>query len=236
MKLRFFFAIAVSGILLAGCAGTGALTREPPAPTRSEMQSLANETEPTRPYSRYIYKITEKDGIKKGKGYIDMFPMAQQDLYLIEQGSKLRVHANKTFMDNWNISFGDSDFLPFAGGILARGRLEIVPGFPRAIEVKPAWFPRDVSLGVDSKCNFLIESKNVRMSYIQKLVAFIDARSMLDRVRCELLGTFHDIPELQRLVRNAPEPGKYGPGQNYVLRLNWTDTFALVRIVRKDGR
>lgn len=233
MKLQFFFVIAVSGILLTGCAGTRTPNREPLVPTRSDMQSLANEPEPRRPYSRYIYKMTEKDGIKTGKGYIDMSPMARQDLRLIEQGSKLRVHANTTFMDNWNISFGDSDLLPFAGGILAGGRLEIVPGFSRAIEVKPAWFPRNVALGVDSKCNFLIESKDHRMSDIQKLVAFIDARGMLDRVHCELLGTFHDIPELQRLVRNAPERGKYGLGQNYVLRLHWTDTFALVRIVRK---
>ena len=51
---------------------------------------------------------------------------------------------------------------------------------------------------------------------------------------CELLGTFKNIPQLKKLVTDLGKQGKYNGRQSYVLRVNWSDTFALIRIVRED--
>jgi hypothetical protein len=233
MNIRSLFFLIAAGIVLAACAGTRIPDRENLVPTRSDMLSMANDTQPLRPYSRYIYRITGKHLVRTGEGIIEVPSTADQELYVVAEGSGLRIHATKTFMNTWDVSFGDSDVLPFAGGNLANGRLEIMPWFSRPVEFKPDWFPESLALGVDNKCNLLIDSGNPRMSDIQKLVAFIDARTMLDRTHCELLGTFQTIPELQQIVKTSRGSGKYDASQNYVLRLNWGDTFALVRIMRR---
>jgi hypothetical protein len=232
MNIRSLFFLIAVGICLVAC-GTRIPDRENLIPTRSDMLSMANDIQPLRPYSRYIYRITDKHGIRTGEGIIDVPSIAHQELYIFVEGPKLRIHATRTFMNTWDVSLGDSDLLPFAGGNLANGRLEIMPWFSRPVEVKPDWFPENLALSVDNKCNLLIDSGNRRMSDIQKLVAFIDARTMLDRTHCEVFGTFQTIPELQQIVKTSRGSVKYDASQNYVLRLNWGDMFALVRIVRR---
>ena len=236
MNLRPFFISIVAGTLLAACAGPGLLDREGLVPTESDMRSMVNDIEPIRPYSRYMYRITAKDGSQVSEGIISMSRRVGQDLRLVVEGSKLRAIANSAFLDTHDIKPGDSDVSTFAGGNFWGGRLTVVPGFSRPVELLPEWFPEGVLMSIDSKCNFLVRSKNLHMSEIQKLVVFIDARTRLNGVRCELLGTFQNILELQRIVKDSRAHVKYDDGQNYVLRLNFGDTFALVRLMRKDER
>ena len=200
------------------------------------MLSMVNDIEPIRPYSRYIYRITGNDGSRVSEGIISMSPAAEQDLRLVVEGSRLRVVASSAFLNTHHIKPGDSDVSTFAGGNFWGGRLTVVPGFSKPVEFLPKWLPEGVFMSIDSKCNFLVRSKNLHMSEIQKLVVFIDARTRLNGARCELLGTFQNILELQRIVKDSRAHAKYDDGQNYVLRLGSSDIFALVRIARRDER
>lgn len=237
MNLRYLSLVVVAGVLLTGCgAGTGVPDREILIPTQSDMRGIARDVEPSSPYSRYIYRIMGTDRSRTNEGIISVPSSSGQDLVLMVEGSKLKILADKTFMNTHDIKLGDSELLPFAGGSLAGGRLEVVPWFSKPVEFQPEWLPEGLTVSVDGKCNFLIRSRDPHMSETRKLVAFIDAKTRLDRMRCELLGTFQNIPQLHRIIKNPQGNGKHIDGQRYVLRLNWSDTFALVRIVPEDER
>jgi hypothetical protein len=237
MNLRSFFISIVAGTLLAGCAaGSGVPDREGLVPTESDMRRMVNDIEPILPYSRYIYRITGKDGSRVSEGIISMSPAAEQDLRLVVEGSKLRAIANSAFLNTHDIMLGDSDVSTFAGGNFWGERLTVVPGFSKPVEFLPEWFPEGMLMSIDRECNLLVRSKNPHMSEIQKLVVFIDVRTRFNGVRCKLLGTFQTFLELQRIVKDSRAHAKGDGGQNYVLRLDFGDTFALVRLMRKDER
>ena len=99
---------------------------------------------------------------------------------------------------------------------------------------QPRWFPISAAVSVDSKCNFPLKLRDPQGRETQKLVEFIDATAAFARAHCELLGTFINIPQLKKLVTDLGKQGKYNGRQSYVLRVNWSDTFALIRIVRED--
>ncbi len=234
MNSRSFVLSIIIGILLIGCAGSKRMLDENgQLPTVSDMLNLLDDGEPVRPYSRYIYRIIEKNKSQAASGVISMPPVIKQDLRLEMSGSKLKIIADGSFLRSHDLRIGDSEEVPFGGGYSAGGKLAIIPEFLRPVEVEPQWFPGNAAVSIDSKCNFLIKLKSPQGTEVQKLVEFIDARTGLDRARCEILGTFQNIPQLRKLVLDLSNQGKYDARLSYVLRLNWSGTFALVRIIRE---
>jgi hypothetical protein len=209
------------------------LDENAPPPTASDMFNILSDNEPSRPYSRYIYKIAGKDG---GSGDISMSHATEQGLQLVMTGSKLKVMADRSFVNSHGLEICDSEEVPFSGGFAAGGRLEIAPGLMRPVEFHPIWFPASVIVSVDNQCNFLIRLKKPQGTETQKLAAFIDARTKFDRTHCEFLGTFQSISQLRKLVTDLSNQGEYNNRLTYVLRLNWSDMFALVKIIREGER
>lgn len=235
MKPGSIFFSVILGTLLIGCAGgTTVANREAPSLTMSDMSNVLNG-EASEPYSQYMYKTTGKDETQVSSGIIMMSPVVGQDIRLEKVGSKLKVVADQAFVHSHDLQTGALEEIPFDGGYTAGGKLEIMPRIFRPVEVQPKWFPGSVAISVDRKCNFQAKLKNTQRTEISKLVTFIDARAKLDRTHCRLLGTFQNIPELSRLIGDLRKQGKYDEKQSYVLRLNWSDTFALVRLVN-EGR
>ncbi|MBP1749989.1 MAG: hypothetical protein H6Q52_2528 [Deltaproteobacteria bacterium] len=227
----------IIGALLIGCAGNEMmLDQSGPPPAASDMFNILGNNEPSQPYSRYIYKIVGKDGGQPASGVISMSPLIEQDLRLVVAGSKLKVIADQSFISSHDLQIGASEEVPFRGGYSAGGRLAIMPGLFRPAEFQPQWFPWNAVISVDSKCNFLIKLKNPQGTEVQKLVAFIDARTKFDRTHCEFLGTFQNILQLEQLVADLVKQGEYNGRRSYVLRLNWSDTFALIKIIREGEK
>ena len=210
MNSRSFFLSIIIGILLLGCAGSKKMLDEKgQLPTVSDMLNVLKGSEPVRPYSRYIYRIIETNKSQTESGVILIPPAMGQGLRLEMSGSKLKIIGNESFLRSHDLRINDSDEVPFGGGYSAGGKLSIMPEFFRPVEVEPQWFPANAAVSIDSSCNFLIKLKSFPGTEVQKLVAFIDARTRLDRTHCEILGTFQNIPQLRKLVLDLSHGGKY---------------------------
>ena len=219
-----------------GCAGNKIKLNNDGVPASvSDMQNLLDNDEPARPYSRYIYKITDKNGSQAASGVISMLSPDERDIRLAVSRSKLKIIASESFIRFHELLMGDSEEIPFGGGRCAGGRLAITPDLSRPVEFKPPWFPANTAISTDRNGNLLMRLKDgTSGTELKKLVEFIDARTRLEKNRCEILGTFQDVPQLRDLVKDLKRQGIYEGATSYVLSLSWTDTFALIRIVRKD--
>ncbi len=92
MNPRSYIFSIIIGALLISCAGNRTMLDENvPPPTASDMFNILSDNEPSRPYSRYIYKIAGKDGGLPFSGDISMSPVTEQGLRLVMTGSKLKV-------------------------------------------------------------------------------------------------------------------------------------------------
>ncbi len=238
MIMRLAIYSILLGTLLTGCTAANQVLsdRTGPTPTATDMLNILDDTEPSRPFSYYIYKVKAKDGTRESSGGISMSPAAEQDVRLVTAGSKLKVVTSRSFVSANDLQAGNAEEVPFGGGYAAAGRLAIVPGLYTPVEFQPQWFPTNAAVSVDNRCNFLIKMNDAKGNETQKLVAFIDARTKFDRAHCEVLGTFTTIPQLKKLVTDLRRQGRYDGKLHYVLRLNWTDTFALIRILRDGER
>lgn len=239
MNVRLCIALFVIGTVFIGCATGNSRFDEnvmSSGPTAHDMMNILDDPVATRPYSRYFYKIVEKDGTEVSSGVITIPPGNDQDVRLIVAESRLKVVAGEAFAQEWNLELGNAAYLPFGGGYAADGRLAIMPGLYKPVEFQPYWFPENAEVSIDKNCQFLVRMKKSRENEAQKLVAFMDARCKLDGVRCEILGTFHTVPQLKKLVTDLRKKDKYTGRSHYVLRLSWGPTFALVRIAREGEK
>jgi hypothetical protein len=236
MNPRYLFIGILIGTLLMGCAGNKVTLDNDGLPASvSDMQNILDNDEPVRPYSRYIYTITDKNGSRAASGVISMQFPDERDIWLAVSGSKLKITASPSFVRSNELLMGDSEEIPFGGGRCAGGMLAIMPDLSRPVEFKPPWFPANAAISADRNGSLLVRLKDASpRTELQRLVEFIDTRTRLEKARCEILGTFQDVPQLRDLVKDLKRQGKYEGATSYVLSLNWGDTFALVRIVRKD--
>lgn len=227
------------GSVLSGCA-TGDIRLDEniksSGPVAHDMMNILDDLTATRPYSRYLYKIVEKNGTEITSGMAVISQTADQGIRLDVAGSQLKVTVSEAFMQTWDLELGNAAYVPFGGGYVANGRLAIMPGLYTPVEFRPYWFPANAEVSVDNKCNFLVRMKTSHENETQKLVAFMDVRNKLDGARCEILGTFHTIPQLKKLVTDLRNQKKYHGKAHYILRLSWGPTFALVRIAREGER
>ncbi|MHB8108845.1 MAG: hypothetical protein ACYDHW_02305 [Syntrophorhabdaceae bacterium] len=239
MILKLYLLLFLIGSALIGCATWDTQPDEgspSSGPTASDMMNILDDETATRPYSRYAYKVIERDGSETASGMVGMSQTDAHDLWLLPSGTQLKIVASESFRQALNLQLGNSDHVPFGGGYVAGGRLAIMPGLYKPLEFLPYWFPANADVSIDNRCNFLIRMKKVRENETQNLVAFMDAKSTLDHARCEILGTFHTIPQLKKLVMDLRRKEKYYGKSHYVLRLSWGPTFALVRIAREGER
>ena len=236
MNPRYLFISILIGTFLTGCAGNKMILDGDGRPASvSDMQNLLDNDEPVRPYSRYIYKITDQNGSQTASGAISMPSLDGSDIRLAISGPKLKIMASQSFIRSNELPMDGSEEIPFGGGLCAEGRLGIMPDLSRPVEFKPPWFPANTAISADRNGNLLVRLKDTsRGNELKKLVEFIDTRTRLEKARCEILGTFQDVPQLRDLVKDLKLQGKYEGATSYVLSLNWSDTFALVRIVWKD--
>jgi hypothetical protein len=236
MDPRLLFQALVIITALASCSGlenTGCGPGDPSSTaTAGDMLNVIGDAAAARPYSRYLYRIVETDGHERGSGIVSMTQGGDENMRLVVGGGELRIVPGRSH----DLDMAGSDRVPFSGGYAAGGRLAIIPGVYTPVEVYPSWFPSVMDVSVDQKCNFLVRIKKGCANETQRLVAFMDARSRMEGLTCEILGTFDTIPQLKKLTTRLRKEGKYKDEQHYVLRLSWSSTFALVTIAREGGK
>ncbi|MDD3847631.1 MAG: hypothetical protein PHC90_14880 [Syntrophorhabdaceae bacterium] len=240
MRIRLFLQTLVAIVAVAGCSGLEnagqGLGDQSPTPTAADMWNILGDAEPAKPYSRYLYRMTEADGSKEESGIISMVQGGDENMKLVVTGGELRVVPGESFRQSYNWETSGSDRVPFGGGYAAGGKLAIMPGLYRPVEYYPSWFPSNADVSVDGKCNLIVRIKKGYENETQRLVAFMDARSKVEGLTCEMLGTFDTVAQLKKLVATLRKEGKYNGEHHYVLRLSGSSTYALVAISREGGK
>lgn len=204
--------------------------------TAADMRNILGGAAASRPYSRYLYRITKEDGSEGESGILSMAQGGDENMKIVVAGEELRIVPAESFRRSYNWETSASDRVPFGGGYAMGGRLAIIPGLYTPVEFYPAWFPWNADVSVDAKCNLLIRMKGVYENETRRLVAFMDAGSRLEGLTCDMLGTFRTVPQLRKLVTRLVKEGKHSHGHFCVLRLSWSSTYALVAISREGVR
>ncbi len=238
MKLLIKALIILAAV--AGCNGLEHAGQGPGDPlstaTTADMRNILGDVTVSRPYSRYLYRMKRVDGGEGESGVVSMAQGGDENMKLVVAGGELRIMPEESFRRSYNWETSSSDRVPFGGGYAAGGRLAIIPGLYTPVDLCPSWFPSNADVSVDERCNLLVRMKSVYENETQRLVAFMDAKSKLEGLTCEVLGTFQTVPQLKKLVTTLRKEGKYNHEHHYVLRLSWSSTYALVAISREGGR
>lgn len=239
MRTNLLLQVLVIIVAVTGCSSLENAGQGPcgvlSTATVADMWNILGEATASRPYSRYLYRMTGADGSEVESGIISMAQGGDGNMKLVVTGGKLRIEPGESFRGSYNWRSSEPEIVPFGGGYAAGGRLAIMPGLYRPVEFYPSWFPSNADVSVDGECNLLVRMKRSYENETQRLVAFVDARSRLEGLTCELLGTFHTVPQLKKLVTTLRKEGRYGGEHHCVLRLSWGSTYALVAISRKGG-
>jgi hypothetical protein len=240
MRTKYIFIALVVILASAGCGGLEYAGQGPGDPsslaTAADMSNILGGAAALRPYSRYLYRITRADGSEGESGVVSMAQGGDENMKLVVTGGEIRIVPGESFRRSYNWETSLSDRVPFGGGYAAGGRLAIIPCLYTPVELYPSWFPSNADVSVDEKCDLLVRMKSAYENETQRLVAFMDARSRLEGLTCEVLGTFHTVPQLKKLVTTLGKEGKYSHERFCVLRLSWSSTYALVAISRQGGR
>jgi len=240
MDTKLFLQALVIVVALAACSGfenSGYGLRDPSSTeTAADMSNIVGDAAATKPYSRYLYRVTKTDGSEGESGIISMVQGGDENMKLVVTGGELRIIPGEILQRFFNWEMAGSDRVSFGGGYAAGGRLVIIPGLYTPVEYYPPWFPSNADVSVDRKCNLLLRMKKGHENETQRLVAFMDARNKLEGLACEILGTFDTVPQLKKMIAILRREGKYNGEEHYVLRLSWSSTFALVMISPEGGK
>ncbi|HOD74527.1 MAG TPA: hypothetical protein PKJ17_00780 [Syntrophorhabdaceae bacterium] len=240
MRTKLLLQVLIIIAAVAGCSGLEHAGQGPGDPssaaTAADMWNILDGAAASRPYSRYLYRMKRADGSEGESGVVSMAQGGNENMNLVVTGGELRIVPAESFRRSYDWETSASDRVPFGGGYAAGGRLAIIPGIYTPVDLYPSWFPTNAYVSVDEKCNLLVRMKKTYENETQRLVAFMDARSKLEGLTCEVLGTFHTVPQLKKLVITLRKEGKYNHERHCVLRLSWSSTYALVAISREGGR
>jgi len=240
MRTRLLIQTLIIIAAVAGCSGLEHAGQGPGDPsslaTMADMRKILGDAGPPGPFSRYLYRMTKADGSEGESGVVSMAQGGDENMKLVVAGGELQIVPAESFRRSYNWETSVSDRVPFGGGYAAGGRLAIIPGLYTPVEFYPSWFPSNADVSVDEKCNLLVRMKRAYENETRRLVAFMDARSRLEGLTCEILGTFRTVPQLRKLVTTLGKEGKYSQEHLCVLRLSWSSTYALVAISREGGR
>ena len=238
--MRLFLQALVIAVATAACSGPGnsgyGLSDSSSTATAADMLNIVGGEAAAVPYSRYLYRITKTNGGEGESGIISMVQGGDENMKIAVTGGELRIVPGESLRRSYNWETAGSDRVPFGGGYAAGGSLAIMPGLYTPVEYYPSWFPSNADVSVDGKCNLLLRMKTGYENETQRLVAFMDARSKLEGLTCEILGTFDTVPRLKKMVATLRKEGRYKGEQHYVLRLSWSSTFVLVTITRGRER
>jgi|GEM_PF-4795819 len=240
MRTRSIFVVLVIISAVAGCGGLEHVRQDRGDPssaaTSADMANILGGAAASRPYSRYLYRMTKGDGSEGESGVLSMSQGGDENIRIVVAGGELRIAPTESFRRSHNWETHASDRVPFGGGYAAGGRLAIIPGLYTPVESYPQWFPSNADVSVDERCNVLVRMKETYEDETRRLVAFVEAKSRLEGLACEILGTFHTIPQLKKLVTTLGKEEKYSHKEFCVLRLSWSSTYALVAVSREGGR
>lgn len=238
--MRLFIQVLIITAAVAGCSGFEHAGQGPggasSTATAADMWNILDGAVASRPYSRYLYRMKRADGSEGESGVVSMTQGGDENMRLVVAGGELRILPAESFRRLYNWEASASDRVPFGGGYAAGGRLAIMPGLYTPVELYPSWFPSNADVSVDEKCNLLVRMKKVYENETRRLVAFMDAKSKLEGLKCEVLGTFHTVPQLKKLVTTLRREGRFSHEHHCVLRLSWSSTYALLAISREGGR
>lgn len=238
--MRLFIQALIIAAAVAGCSGLEHAGQGPGGPsstaTAADMRNILDGAVASRPYSHYLYRMKRADGTEGESGVVSMTQGGDENMRLVVAGGELRILPAESFRRLYNWEASASDRVPFGGGYAAGGRLAIMPGLYTPVEFYPSWFPSNADVSVDEKCDLLVRMKKVYESETRRLVAFMDAKSKLEGLKCEVLGTFHTVPQLKKLVTTLRREGRFSHEHHCVLRLSWSSTYALVAISREGER
>jgi len=201
--------------------------------TMGDMMNVLGNRINSEPYSRYLYRVTGTDGKEAASGVISIAQGGDENMKLTVAGSELKVVPEGSFRQRYGLSENGLDRVPLSGGYMWGNKLALMPGLYVPVELHPLWFPSNAAVSVDRKGNLLVRLKKKYVNETEGLVAFMDIHHRLEGLTCKVLGTFDTVPQLKKLVAKLRSEGKYNGDQYYVLRLSWSDTFALVIITRE---
>ena len=242
MDLKLFIHVLVVFATVSNCSGFDAPGRGRGDPsfavstkaTTGDMLNVLGDVAVGGPYSRYLYSVRGADGNEEVSGIISTAQGDDENMRLVVIGKELKVIPKISSLEFCGTGGRSPERVSFNGGYACDNRLAVVPGLYTPVELHPDWFPSNVEVSVDEKGNFLVRIKRGYTNETQGLVVFMDAHGKLGGTKCNILGTFHTIPQLKKLINVLRSEGKYN-GEHYILRLSWSSTFALVTITR-DGR
>ena len=225
---------------LCSCGAAGSVRRDgmslASTATIGDMLNIIGDGPAPRPYSQYLFRVTDGDGREVATGPLSLAQSGGDSISLIIAGDKLKVVVADTFIEGQKLDLRGSDQVSFDGGYAAGGRIAIVPGVVTPVEIRPSWFPSMADVTTDRKGRFLVRINKTYENHDQKLVAFMDAWTVLEGMSCRILGTFDTVPQLKRLVTELRRQGKYDDESHYVLRTSSGAAFALVVISGERGR